>query len=375
MSETSKATILIVEDDPGATLLERRRLEKEGYCVLSATTADEALQRLRSGPVDLILLDYRLQDDKDGLEFYSHVRAAGYRPPVIMVTGFSSEAVLLKAFRAGVRDVVPKSNEYLDYLPEVIAQVLRQVRTENQLVESEARLAAMIDSAKDAIIMVEADGRINLFNPAAERIFGCTAVEAIGQPVSRFLPFARTPSGTLTDSLHLIPAEGEGIRTSGATVPLEVSVAPVQVSDRIYYDFVLRDVSQRRQTEVARLASELQLREIWEKSLDGMRLTDSHGKVCRVNEAYCRMVGKRREEIEGKPFTVVYDEQGRQAQLDNYRGKFFARSFAPIVTKDLFLDNGKRVSFEMTNALLEVPGQERLLLVIFRDVTEQRELE
>ncbi|MDB5311920.1 MAG: Sensory box histidine kinase/response regulator, partial [Gemmataceae bacterium] len=51
-----RGTILVVEDDPGAVLLERRRLERAGYAAVTAGTADEALRQLRAHPVDLILL-------------------------------------------------------------------------------------------------------------------------------------------------------------------------------------------------------------------------------------------------------------------------------------------------------------------------------
>src|SRR5688572_14474112 len=112
MIDVNQATILIVEDDPGVALLEKRRLERASYNVLTSATAGEALNRLKQTQVDLILLDYRLPGEVDGLDFYAQVRAAGFDPPVILVTGFSNEATVVKALRAGVRDFVTKSTEY-----------------------------------------------------------------------------------------------------------------------------------------------------------------------------------------------------------------------------------------------------------------------
>src|SRR5262245_1305344 len=107
----SRGNILVVEDDAGVALLDRRRIERAGYIAVTAATPDEALRRLREGPVDLILLDYRLPGEIDGLEFYARVREAGFDPPVILVTGFGSEATVIRALRAGVRDFVSKSVE------------------------------------------------------------------------------------------------------------------------------------------------------------------------------------------------------------------------------------------------------------------------
>src|SRR5439155_23124232 len=78
--------------------------------------------------------------------------------------------------------------EYLDYVPEAVDLVVRQVQTENQLEQSEARLAAVIRTAMDAILTVEADGNISLFNTAAELMFLCRAAQAVGQPITRFMP-------------------------------------------------------------------------------------------------------------------------------------------------------------------------------------------
>src|SRR3954465_7727476 len=98
------AQILVVEDDDGVALLQRRRLERAGYGVATAASTDDAIAQLRNDGFDLILLDYRLPGDMDGLQFYQQVRDAGFLMPVILVTGYSNEATVIKALRAGVRD-------------------------------------------------------------------------------------------------------------------------------------------------------------------------------------------------------------------------------------------------------------------------------
>src|SRR5260370_841293 len=99
-------TILIIEDDEGVARLQQRRLERAGYHVVTAGTAEEALQKLKAGGVELVLLDYRLPGNRTGLDVYAQLQRTGYALPVIMVTGFSDEATVIKALRAGVRDFV-----------------------------------------------------------------------------------------------------------------------------------------------------------------------------------------------------------------------------------------------------------------------------
>jgi len=69
---TTRGTILVVEDDPGISMLERRRLERAGYGVVCATTAEEALVYVEQG-VALIVLDQGLPD-ATGLEFHERDR-------------------------------------------------------------------------------------------------------------------------------------------------------------------------------------------------------------------------------------------------------------------------------------------------------------
>ncbi len=139
MTPEQRQTILIVEDDPGTVRLVRTRLERAGYAVESAATAEEGMARIQRGGVDLVVLDQRLPDGLSGLELYERVRAAGFDVPAILATGFGDEATLVAAIRAGVRDFVPKTADYLNYLPPAVARVLQQVAVERELAESRAR--------------------------------------------------------------------------------------------------------------------------------------------------------------------------------------------------------------------------------------------
>ena len=91
MIQGTRPTILIVEDDAGVAALEQRRLERAGYGVVTAAGPAEAMAQLARQRFALILLDYRLPGEVDGLTFYTQVKAAGYDLPVILVTAFAND--------------------------------------------------------------------------------------------------------------------------------------------------------------------------------------------------------------------------------------------------------------------------------------------
>ena len=136
MGLQARATILLVEDDPGIARLEQLRLERAGYAVVTAATAEEGLRKVAEGGIELIVLDQQLTSGTSGLEFFRQVKAAGHNVPAILVTGMQEENLLVEALRAGVRDFVPKTQHFLNHLEPIVTRVLDQVRTERELAES-----------------------------------------------------------------------------------------------------------------------------------------------------------------------------------------------------------------------------------------------
>ncbi|SMG23884.1 hybrid sensor histidine kinase/response regulator [Paraburkholderia susongensis] len=128
VSTPHAAYVLVVDDDEGILRLARKSLERAGCRVAICAGIEAARDRLASGGPDLLVLDYQLSGPDTGLDFFRRLRAEGIRIPAILVTGFTDESRVIEALRAGVSDVVPKSGDYLDYLPEAVERVLSQVR-------------------------------------------------------------------------------------------------------------------------------------------------------------------------------------------------------------------------------------------------------
>src|SRR5262249_47744760 len=97
MGTPTRGTILLLEDDPGVARLEQMRLERAGYMVTTAETAEVGLQKVSDSQVSLIVLDQQLASGTNGLEFFRQVKAAGHSVPAILVTAMQDENLLVEA--------------------------------------------------------------------------------------------------------------------------------------------------------------------------------------------------------------------------------------------------------------------------------------
>ncbi len=167
MAETSRGTILILEDDAGIAQLERRRLERAGFATDLCVSPDQARTALIRGGIDLLVVDYYLNDSTDGLEFHRSLRDAGLNVPSILVTGRSDEAMLTEAIRSGIRDFLPKTPEFLDFLVPTVERVMARVVTERQLEEARARVfreqAARAEAEAERKALADEDRRKDEF--------------------------------------------------------------------------------------------------------------------------------------------------------------------------------------------------------------------
>ena len=124
--------------------------------------------------------------------------------------------------------------------------------------DSETRTLAVLESVDEGIIAIDQHGMIETFNPAAERIFGCSASETVGRNVCQLMPEPHRShhDGYLeryleTGEPHALGAIREviGVRKDGASFPLELKVSKVHIGTRVLYIASARDITARKDAE------------------------------------------------------------------------------------------------------------------------------
>ena len=161
-------------------------------------------------------------------------------------------------------------------------------------------LRSIISSAMDAIIALDAEQRIVLFNPAAEAMFRCPATRALGQPLDRFLPSrfraihrqhvaAFGATGDASRSMgHLRPLAA--IRGDGEEFPIEATIARVAIDGRPYYAAIVRDIT-ARQRDAASLQRQADLLDL---AYDAIFTWDWDGPITFWNRGAERLYGYSR---------------------------------------------------------------------------------
>lgn len=129
---------------------------------------------------------------------------------------------------------------------------------EAELRKSQERLAGIVGTAMDAIITIDGEQRIMLFNTAAEKMFACTQEKAIGTTINHFIPQGfqpdhRTAISRLYNSEVTRSARGELLarRMSGQMFPIEISISRAESGGKKLFTVIIRDITERRRAEEA----------------------------------------------------------------------------------------------------------------------------
>jgi PAS domain S-box-containing protein len=163
--------------------------------------------------------------------------------------------------------------------------------------ESEGRLAALVTSSSDAIVSRTLDGAITSWNAGAQRAFGYTANEMLGQPIRRLLPADRRDEEAMLDHV----AAGETIEQfetvrlhkDGSTVEVSVTMSPIRDGDGkiVGVSGIARDISARKQAEEALRDRLSEIEAIYHNTPIGLALLDRDLRYVRINAALAEMNG------------------------------------------------------------------------------------
>jgi PAS domain S-box-containing protein len=253
-------------------------------------------------------------------------------------------------------------------------------RAAASLRDSQKQLASIIGSAMDAIITMDSDQRIILFNAAAEKMFRCRAEAVIGRPLDDFIPhrlralhkehisrFEKT--NTTSRSMGGLNAIS-GLRADGEEFPIEASISQVEINSRKLFTVIIRDITERtRAVEQQREQAAL-----LDHATDAILVKSLDDRILYWNQGAERIYGWTAEEAIGRHIGELY---AKELNPDYYEALRLLMEKGEWSGEFQHLTrSGEKITTESRWTLVRDPeGRAKSVLVINTDATEKQRLE
>lgn len=261
MKETPLRVLLIEDDEDDYILTSEvlREVKGANYAITWVSKYAEALPAMTRGDHDVCFVDYRLGEG-DGISLMTRAIDAGCRLPMILLTGQGDREIDIKATEAGAADYLVKGEIEASVLERTIRYAVARARMLETLSESEVRFRSVVESANDAIILTDYRGYIISWNKTAQRIFGYSQPEILGQALSVLFPSEYYRRISDTGDIDPLLASGllhpdsraielYGLTKNGTQFPIEISLSSWETAKGTFYSGIVRDITERKSLE------------------------------------------------------------------------------------------------------------------------------
>ncbi len=280
----------------------------------------------------------------------------------------------------------------------IILLAIEDVTERRMLEEAHARLAAIVESADDAIIVEDLNGIIISWNRGAETTYGFKAMEIVGKSINLIMP-PGSPDEYMTVTAKI--ARGESIkhyetqrkRKDGGLIDVSLTLSPVRNSEGkiISASSIARDITIRKEIEAGLEKTRKEL-EIIKKTADEVGefaesiintvrepliSLDQDLRVVRVSRSFYEVFKVKPEETVGQ---LIYDLGNKQWDIPKLRELLETilpkkASFDNYVVEHDFANIGRRIMLLNARQIQRTSEKERIILLAIEDITERKEIE
>lgn len=246
-------------------------------------------------------------------------------------------------------------------------------------------LASIVESSEDAIISKSLDGIIRSWNAAAERVFGYSATQAIGQHVSLLIPAERAEEedliiGRIRAGTRVEHFQTVRVRNGGDTIAVSLTVSPIKddAGQVIGASKIVRDITAQKQAEREIAESQARKAAILDTALDCIIICDHEGKIIEFNPAAEQTFGHRREDVVGREMSEIIIPPSLRLRHRQGMERFVKTGQSHILGKHLTLtglraDGGE---FPVEFAVTQIPSDGQPVFTAYlRDITERKRME
>jgi PAS domain S-box-containing protein len=271
---------------------------------------------------------------------------------------------------------------------------VRDITSERQSMLNERRYKAVLDTAGEGVVVMTKDGTITSFNSAAQRLFGYTEDEIVGQNAGVLMPaniksihhmfvqrYMEAGGIGLVNAHRTI--EGNCVRKDGTEFPADLGVGKFEVNDIVYFTAIIRDVSERKAHEKAEadwkagLEEEVRKRgraldRIFNMSDDILGTINFDGYFSSISPSVERIVGLPPVEALKEPFLNFVHPNDRE---DVMRVYMTAMQGVPVSSYELRVCHRKTNATHWTQWSVQPDLEQKALYVVGRDITDERQRE
>jgi len=340
--------ILLVEDDRITSKLIQKYIYDIGYNLASAASSpEEALEVIEKKQPDLILMDINLEGNIDGIEFANSI-SSKYTIPFVYITSSVDYSTIERAKKSNAYGYIIKPFDKRDLRAAVEMAFLRH-EMERRIREDEKKMATILNSIVDMVVVVDSDGYINYINAAGLKMLAKERDFVIGKPISEIVKIGSDPK---EDSDVFFPMSmnyiefNNYLKTNGKSIPVDFTSTPLWMENGKLKGAVLviRDITQ--QVEYDKKIQESM--EILSRAMHGTvdvitktvesrdPYTAGHQKnVADIATEIAKFMGLKRDVVEGVKLAGQIHDLGKigiPAEILNKPGRISEIEFALIKT-------------------------------------------